>query len=272
MSSRLAVERGAGLSVFGSDQRNIIEAIRVYWNEHIHDLQIARHPVGSREFFEELEAYRFEKLDYLPRVVDFTAYKGKRVLEVGCGVGIDLVRLAKHGAIVTGVDLSEQAIRLARKNVEFNCVKADLMIMNGEDLKFDDGSFDVVYAHGVLQYTADAGRMIRELQRVLRPGGEAILMVYNRISWLNLLSKLFGVGLEHEDAPVLMKYSIGEFRKMLSGFSQVTIIPERFPVKTRLHRGAKAMIYNAVFVSAFNLIPRAIMRPFGWHIMAKAIK
>jgi hypothetical protein len=97
-------------------------------------------------------------------------------------------------------------------------------------------------------------------------------MVYNRYSWLNLLGWLFGVPLEHEDAPVLNKYSIREFRDMLQGFSRVETIPERFPVKTRLHRGVKAMVYNGLFVGAFNLIPRAIVRPFGWHLMAKAIK
>ena len=68
-----------------------ISKIRDYWNEHIHDLEIARHPVGTKEFFAELESYRFEKLDYLPKVVEFNTYQGKSVLEVGCGVGIGLV-------------------------------------------------------------------------------------------------------------------------------------------------------------------------------------
>jgi ubiquinone/menaquinone biosynthesis C-methylase UbiE len=244
----------------------------VYWNAHIHDLEIAQHPIGSKEFFEELAVYRFEKLAYLPRVVEFTAYKGKRLLEVGCGLGIDLVRFAQHGAIVTGVDLAEESIKLASEHFAFKGVDGDLRTMNGEHLQFTDGSFDAVYAHGVLQYTSDAERMIREIHRVLKPGGEAILMVYNRRSWLNLLASLFGVPLEHEDAPVLSKYSIREFRNMLRAFSHVQIIPERFPVKTRLHRGMKAIVYNTCFVGAFNLIPKAIVRPFGWHLMAKALK
>jgi len=70
----------------------------------------------------------------------------------------------------------------------------------------------------------------------------------------------------------LKKYSIREFRDLLRGFAQVRIIPERFPVKTRLHRGLKAIVYNTCFVGTFNLIPRAMVRPFGWHLMAKAIK
>jgi SAM-dependent methyltransferase len=182
------------------------------------------------------------------------------------------VRFARHGAVVTGVDLAEESIRLARQHFTHHGLDAELRTMNGEHLQFRDASFAVVYAHGVLQYTSDAQRMIREIYRVLEPGGEAILMVYNRYSWLNLLAALFGVALEHEDAPVLRKYSLREFRDLLGGFSQVQIIPERFPVKTRLHRGMKATVYNTCFVGAFDLIPRAIVRPFGWHLMAKAIK
>jgi SAM-dependent methyltransferase len=251
---------------------DLIDAIRTYWNERIHDLEIARHPIGTREFFEELAAYRYEKLDYLPRVVQFAGYRGQRLLEIGCGVGLDLVRFAQGGAVVTGVDLAEVSIDLAKKNFAFHRVTGDLRVMDGEQLEFDDDSFDVVYAHGVLQYTGDMQCMIGEIKQVLKPGGQAILMVYNRYSWLNFMSKLFGVKLEHEDAPVLNMFSISQFRKILSGFSQVKIIAERFPVPTRLHHGIKAAVYNGVFVSAFNLLPRAIIRPFGWHLVAKAIK
>jgi SAM-dependent methyltransferase len=251
---------------------DLIDAIRGYWNERIHDLEIARHPVGSKEFFEELADYRYEKLDYLPRVVDFASYRGKRLLEVGCGVGLDLVRFARHGAIVTGVDLAEVSIELARKNLAFHGLAGDLRMMDGEHLEFDDNGFDVVYAHGVLQYTADIGRMLAEIQRVLKPGGHAILMVYNRYSWLNGLSKVARVKLEHEDAPVLNKYSIPGFRKLLAGFSHAEIIPERFPVRTRLHHGLKGTIYNGLFVSMFGILPNALVRPLGWHLMAKAIK
>ncbi|RMH37835.1 MAG: class I SAM-dependent methyltransferase [Nitrospirae bacterium] len=250
----------------------LLERIRVYWNEHIHDLEIARHPIGSREFFGELADYRFEKLDYLPRVVDFSAYKGKRILEVGCGVGIDLIRFAKHGAIVTGIDLAEVSIQLAKQYFAHEQVDGELLVMNGEALQFDDNTFDMVYAHGVLQYTADASQMIKEIHRVVKPGGEAIVMVYNRYSWLNLMSQLFGIALEHEDAPVLKKYSIKEFRVLLAPFARVRIIPERFPVKTRLHHGVKALLYNQIFVQCFNAVPKSITRPFGWHLMALATK
>lgn len=242
--------------------------IRDYWNDHIHDLKIALHPIGTEAFFQELDAYRFDKLRYLPERVDFSAYRGKRLLEVGCGLGIDLVRFARNGAIVTGVDLAPTSIELARCNFEQNGLKGDLHVMDGEELSFADNSFDAVYAHGVLPYTADASRMVKELHRVLRPRGEGIFMVYNRYSWLNMLSVVSRVELEHEDAPVLNKFSVGEFKRLLRPFPSVRVVAERFPVETRLHQGPKALLYNKVFVKGFNLLPRALVRPLGWHLIA----
>ena len=247
----------------------MIDAIRDYWNHRIHDLDMTDHPVGSKAFFDDLDEYRFDKLRYLPQLVDFASFKGQRLLEVGCGIGTDLVRFAQGGARVTGVDLAQTAIDFARQNFEWHAVAAEeLRVANGEALPYGDGSFDVVYAHGVIQYTADPAQLIRECHRVLKPGGTAIFMVYNRVSWLNAMSKLMKVALEHEDAPVLKKFSIGEFRELLKPFKDTRIVPERFPVKSRLHKGWKGIAFNTMFVGTFNALPRSLVRPLGWHLMA----
>ena len=251
---------------------DLISRIAGYWDEHIHDLSITTGAVGTPGFFQQLDEYRYDKLNYLPRLVDFSSYKGKNLLEIGCGAGIDLVRFCRGGAIVTGIDLSKTAIDLACKNIEQSRQHADLHVMNGECMQFVDNTFDVVYAHGVLQYTADAEKMIAEIHRVLKPGGEAIMMVYNKYSWLNLMRSVTKVPLEHEDAPVLKKFSVSELKQLLRPFQDYRITPERFPVKTRLHSGWKARLFNNVFVGAFNLMPKPWIRPFGWHLMVFAVK
>ena len=244
------------------------EAVRDYWNRHIHDLDITAHPVGSRGFFDDLDQYHFEKLHHLLRLVAFDGYRGRSVLEVGCGAGVDLARFAKGGATVTGVDLAASAIELARANFAQQGLDGTFEVADGEQLPFADNSFDLVYAHGVVQYTANPQKLVGECRRVLKTGGQAIFQVYNRVSWLNALSKLMNVGLEHDDAPVVLKFSIPEFRRLLSGFQEVTIVPERFPVKSRLHGGWKGAVYNGLFVGTFNRLPRPLVRRFGWHLLA----
>jgi ubiquinone/menaquinone biosynthesis C-methylase UbiE len=200
--------------------------------------------------------------------VDFDGYRGRSVLDVGCGAGVDLARFAKGGAEVTGVDLAASAIALARANFEQQRLHGRFEVADGEQLPFDANSFDLVYAHGVVQYTANPQRLVDQCRRVLKPGGEAVFQVYNRVSWLNALSKLMKVGLEHDDAPVLLKFSIDEFRRLLSGFREVRIVAERFPVKSRLHGGWKGAVYNGLFVGTFNALPRPLVRRFGWHLLA----
>jgi ubiquinone/menaquinone biosynthesis C-methylase UbiE len=243
-------------------------AVRDYWNSHIHDLAISQHEPGSAGFFADLDEYHFDKLHHLLRLVDFEGQRGRKVLDVGCGTGVDAVRFATAGALVTGVDIAPSAIDLATKNFGYQSLPVELVVGDGEALPFPDNTFDYVFAHGVVQYTTDGQALVNECRRVLKPGGIALFQVYNRISWLNALSKLMKVDLEHEGAPVLRKYSAAEFMRLLGGFGSVELVFERFPVTSRLHKGWKGMLYNTFFVGAFNALPKSVVRRFGWHLLA----
>ena len=190
------------------------------------------------------------------------------MLDVGCGAGVEVVRFARAGARVTGVDIAASAVTLARQNLEQQGLRAPLEVADGEQLPFPDASFDLVFAHGVVQYTGDDRRMVAEVHRVLRPGGLAVFQGYNRISWLQVLSTVMKTPLEHEDAPVLKRYSAGEFRALLAPFASVDLVFERFPVRSRLHKGWKGVAFNTFFVGTFNALPRAWVRRYGWHLLA----
>lgn len=252
----------------GSGEHALTARVRAYWNEHIHDLTITKHPSGSAEFFRDLDEYHFDKLHHLLALIPFDQLAGRRVLDLGCGTGVDLARFARGKARVVGVDLAESAIRLAQQNVRHQQLRAGLVVADGERLPFPDDHFDYVFAHGVVQYTANGRRLVDEVRRVLKPGAEAVFQGYNRISWLNALSKLMKVDLEHEGAPVLQKYSPDEFRRTVEGFSDVRLVYERFPVRSRLHGGWKGLAFNTFFVGAFNALPRAWVERYGWHLLA----
>jgi len=249
-----------------------LAAVRAFWNSHIHDWKVAKSEAGTAAFFAEIEEYRFEKLHYLPKLVDFSGYAGKRVLDLGCGVGNDLSRFAQGGAKAVGVDLADHSIELATTNFAQRGLAGAFFIMDGEHLAFAADSFDVVYCHTVLHFTPDPGAMLREIHRVLRPGGVAILMTVNRRSWLNFLHKVARVKIDHLDSPVFFKYTRGEFRKMLDAFDTVEVVPERFPVRTKVHTGWKAKLFDSVFVRLFRILPRSWVRWSGHHLMAFATK
>jgi 2-polyprenyl-3-methyl-5-hydroxy-6-metoxy-1,4-benzoquinol methylase len=269
MSTEHATEAAREASVPLSSE---LEAVRDFWDQHVHDWKIARHAPGSPEFFVETEEYRFEKLEYLARLVDFDGYPGKAVLDVGCGIGNDLSRFARGGADVTGIDLSPQAIRLARLNFEQRGLDGRFEVMNGEAMTYPEDSFDVVYCHTVLQFTPDPRRMISEVHRVLRPGGQAILMMINRRSWLNVMHRIAKVEIDHLESPIFRRFRISEFADMLGQFSHVRIVPERFPVRTKVHSGLKAAVYNLAFVDLFNVLPRSFVRGVGHHLLAYCTK
>src|SRR5438270_799157 len=112
------------------------ERVRAYWNSHIHDLEISRHPPGTPGFFADLDAYHFEKLHHLLRLVDFDAWRGRDVLDVGCGAGVEVVRWARGGARVTGVDIAWSAAELTWQYLAQQGLEARVGVADGEALPF----------------------------------------------------------------------------------------------------------------------------------------
>ncbi len=245
-----------------------MDRIRKFWSTYIHDIDVATHPVGTKAFFDQLSEYRFRKLHYLTPIVLENKLQGKRVLDVGCGIGTELVQFARNGADVAGVDLCSRSIELAKENFRVNGLSADLQVMNGEDLQFESEHFDFVYARMPLQYTQRPEKMVAEIHRVLRRGGKATLIVFNRFSWLNLVSKLSGENLLHEDAPVFNLYTPAEFRSLLHRFGELDIVTDKLPTRTQAYRGIMVSIYNTMFIPLIDMIPKRIGRKLGAHIIA----
>ncbi|SLN55679.1 class I SAM-dependent methyltransferase [Oceanibacterium hippocampi] len=245
-----------------------IAAVRTYWETHVTDWPATRAEPGTERFFREAEAYRFEKLDYLERIIDYDGEAGRTVLDVGCGLANDTGRFAAGGAGVIGIDIAPRAIALSRTNFEQRGLSGRFLLMNGEAMTLEANSVDFVYCHTVLHFTAHPERMVAEIHRVLKPGGRAVLMMVNRHSWLRFLHRLMKVEIDHLQSPEFHWYSPGEFRGMLEPFAEVDLVLERFPVRTKVHGGLKARLFNLVFVDLFNLLPRALVRRCGHHMIA----
>lgn len=248
------------------------DTVRKYWDKNVSNWKITSAPVGSKDFFKETERYRFAKLEYLAKRVDFNGFTGKRLLDVGCGLGNDLSRFILGGADGVGIDISETAIKLSEQNLQHRKLSAELYQMDGENMRFEDNSFDIVYCHTVLHFTPNPEILIKEIHRILKPGGQAILMTINRHSWLYFLHRLTKLKIDYMDAPVFNKYTYNEFAKMLSPFDHIELSSERFPVRTEVHKGIRAIIYNRFFVDVYNALPQKIIGKSGYHLLAFAHK
>jgi 2-polyprenyl-3-methyl-5-hydroxy-6-metoxy-1,4-benzoquinol methylase len=139
------------------------------------------HEFGTREFFDAVAAHRYNVYaPWMSEVMGFNDFAGARLLEIGCGMGTDLLQFARGGAKVTGVDLTPRSIEISRQHFAVYGARGDFAITDGESLPFAEESFDVVYSNGVLHHTPDTAGAVREVQRVLRPGGLARVMLYHR--------------------------------------------------------------------------------------------
>ncbi len=161
----------------------------------------------------------------MPEVMGFKKFAGARLLEVGCGMGTDLLQFARGGAKVTGIDLTPRSIAISRRHFEIYGQRGDFAISDCEKLPFTSESFDVVYSNGVLHHTPDTEGAVRELHRVLRHGllgGE----LWRGRSPEQIMSRYVEVN-EGGGCPLVKVYSRREVRKLFSSFRDVSVEVEQ---------------------------------------------
>lgn len=165
-------------------ESSVTAQVRNFWEQGPCGAKHASSPEGTPEFFSEVQQRRYELEPFIPRYAQFDQTAGKRVLEIGVGLGTDFVQFARAKAQVTGVDLTEHGTRLVRERLRMEALDGEVLVADAERLPFPDGHFDIVYSWGVLHHAADPDAAIRSALRVLRPGGRLCVMMYSRRSWV----------------------------------------------------------------------------------------
>ncbi|MEA2173247.1 MAG: hypothetical protein QOD00_839 [Blastocatellia bacterium] len=194
---------------------NLKERVRAFWQANPCGTKFTDAAPGTRLFYERVEEHRYAKEWHIPAAAGFDSARDLRVLEVGCGLGTDGAQFARAGADYTGVDLTEAAIELARTRFELFDLPGTFRTADAESLDFPSESFDLVYSHGVLHHTPDTERAVREVHRVLRKGGRAVVMLYHRDSYnyrvnIRLLRRAGAHLLKAEAGLKLVHYLTGE--------------------------------------------------------------
>jgi len=196
------------------------------------------------------EEARYERYPWLYDAAEFAEHRGERVLEVGCGTGSDLLQFAKNGSDAWGIDITPAHIRLAQERVGR---LGRVCFGDASRIPFEDGSFDFVYSMGVLHHIDRVEEVVKEILRVLRPGGTFKVFVYNRWSHVPLLLFLrhgwrWKLWIENSRAPVHIDfYTKRKLRRLFS------------PIRLHIQR------YECIYVPA--------LAPFiGWFLAARGSK
>lgn len=266
-----------------------IEQVRDYWNARPCNVRHSPAPVGTSEYFDQVEARKYLVEPHIPGFADFDRWAGKDVLEIGCGIGTDTMNFARAGASVTAVDLSDASLALARQRAEIyglsnriNFVRAD-----AEELSRYVAAkpYDLVYSFGVIHHSPHPERIVQEVRRHFTRSGTVLrVMVYNRFSWKVLailaaeghgavwrLNELVARSSEAQSGcPVTFTYSRRSVCALLDGFDVAdTFVDHVFP-----YRVADYVEYRYVKAWYARFVPprlwRAFERALGWHLCVTA--
>ena len=257
--------------------------------------------VGSPEFFRQIDERFFQSSktfghprypDQTPfaEVLDYEALRGRPVLEIGCGAGGQAATFARQGVRLFALDITEPAVRLTRRRFDLEGLPGHIQRGDAERLAFADDCFDLVWSWGVIHHTADIGRAVSEIHRVLKPGGAANVMVYHRHSlrnWIHgglahglLRGKLLRMSYDEvlksvTDGYIARQMTHGEARELFKEFRSVatrlTDLSDlsHVPGYLLLNRALAGRVISA---EAKRRLDQAIMERWGWFLYIEAVK
>jgi ubiquinone/menaquinone biosynthesis C-methylase UbiE len=159
------------------------EDIRQFWNEN---------PVGSnfidyekdKSFYSKYDEFRYRTEGHILHELDAIDFRGKKTLEIGLGQGADSMQIIDRGALYYGIDLTEESVRRVKERFRlFDRNYCEVQVANAEKIPYEDNSFDIVYSHGVIHHSPRIGLIVEEIHRILKPGGQAVIMLYHKNSF-----------------------------------------------------------------------------------------
>jgi 2-polyprenyl-3-methyl-5-hydroxy-6-metoxy-1,4-benzoquinol methylase len=222
------------MSVF---EKVAIEKVELYWDARPCNIRHSAKPIGSREYFDDVEKRKYFVESHIPAFADFSRWKGKRVLEIGCGIGTDTINFARHGAKVTAIDLSGKSLEIARQRALVFGLSDMISFYQGNCEELDQivpvEAYDLVYSFGVIHHTPNPGRAIEQIGKYLRGiQSELRMMVYSKASYklfwimkeenvwdMSRIDELIARNSEAETGcPVTYTYTFREVRELLRGF------------------------------------------------------
>jgi len=157
--------------------------IKKFWNENPVGSNFINYEQGKR-FYEKYDEFRYRTEGHIIHELDKINFKEKKVLEIGLGQGSDSMQIINRGAIFYGIDITEESIRRVKERFELYAVPYnEIIVGNAENMPFSSDFFDIVYSHGVIHHSESIENIVKEIHRVLKKGGKAVVMLYHKNSF-----------------------------------------------------------------------------------------
>lgn len=249
---------------------SIVE-VKSYWDRRPCNVRHSSRNIGTREYFKEVEERKYFVEPHIPDFAQFERWAGKRVLEIGCGIGTDAVNFARAGALYTGVELSPVSLALAKRRFAVFGLEGQFFDCNAERLSevIAAKAFDFVYSFGVIHHTPEQRLVIAQARRAVRDDGELRIMLYARNSWKSMM---IDAGFDQPEAqggcPIATMYTREMIDQLFSGLFRVVSIEQThiFPYVVE-----KYVRYEYEVQPWFRAMPQAMFaaleRRLGWHYL-----
>jgi 2-polyprenyl-3-methyl-5-hydroxy-6-metoxy-1,4-benzoquinol methylase len=260
-----------------------VDEIKEFWNKRPCNIKHSPKEIGTLEYFEEVDWRRYFVEPHILRFAEFEKWKGKKVLEIGCGIGTDSVRFAQAGAILTLTDLSDRSIEIAKERFEVYGLPARFYVANAENLsgEIPVEPYDLIYSFGVIHHTESPEKVFDEIKKFCHKDTVIKIMLYAKYSWKSLSFFLtdgykFGFNLGKTiryfaeaqlNCPVANVYTKRSLRKLLKDFEIVSIRKDHiFPYVVKDY-----IEYKYTKTPVFKIMPewlfKFLKKTFGWHYL-----
>lgn len=268
--------------------KNTIKQVEQYWDKRPCNIRHSPKPIGTIEYFKDVETRRYFVEPHIGQFAQFRHWRGKRILEIGCGIGTDTINFARAGAKVTAIELSQESLKIAKQQAKVFGLQKQIAFYHGDAEHLRNfvpaSAYDLIYAVGVIHHTPHPKKVIEQMSSYVKPGTVIKLMVYYRYSfkalWI-LLTHGYGqfwrlneLVARHSEAqkscPITHLYSRNQIKNLLDGFKIVNMrVDHIFP-----YRISDYTHYRYLKVWYFKWMPKWffqwLKQNFGWHLMIAA--